>query len=199
REIAAPDPAAPLLEVRDLTIEVRTTDGFRPVVNGVSLTLARGETVGLVGESGSGKSMTAQAILGLVNSPAIRIARGSIRYQGRELLGNPAEYRRVRGREIGMIFQEPMTSLNPAYTVGDQIAETIRTHTKCSSREAWKRAVAELDRVGIADAARRADDYPHSFSGGMRHRAMIAMALSCRPKILLADEPTTALDVTVEG
>ncbi len=191
--------ATPLLEVRDLTIEVRTPAGFRPVVSNVNLTMSTGETVGLVGESGSGKSMTAQAILGLVSSPTVRIARGSIRYNGRELVGNPAEYRRVRGREIGMIFQEPMTSLNPAYTVGDQISETIRTHTRCSAREAWTRTVAELERVGIADAARRADDYPHSFSGGMRQRAMIAMALSCRPKILLADEPTTALDVTVEG
>ena len=189
-----------LIEIEDLVIEFRTDGGWIPVVRGGSLRIDPGTVHALVGESGSGKTVTALSILGLLPRGSGRIARGSIRLEGRELtsLSEP-EIRRIRGAEIGMIFQEPMTSLNPAFTIGEQIAETVRRHLRSGRRQAWSRAVEVLDQVGIPAAARRAHDYPHNFSGGMRQRAMIAMAIACKPKCLIADEPTTALDVTVQA
>jgi oligopeptide transport system ATP-binding protein len=190
----------PLLEIRDLKIEFDSDDGWMRVVDGVRLDVPQGGARALVGESGSGKTVTALAVMGLLPKRHSRIPGGRIRLQGRDLLGQTErQMRGVRGSEIAMIFQEPMTSLNPAYTVGEQIAETVRVHTGASRREAWARTVESLDLVGIPAAARRAAEYPHTFSGGMRQRVMIAMAISCRPKLLIADEPTTALDVTVQA
>ncbi|MBC3191117.1 ABC transporter ATP-binding protein [Pseudonocardia sp. C8] len=187
-----------MLEVRDLTVEVATASGPTVVVDRVGLSVAAGETLGLVGESGSGKTLTSLAILRLLGSSA-RIAGGSVVLDGTELTElDERRMREVRGGRIGMVFQEPMTALDPAYTVGEQVAETVRRHLRLSRREAWRRAVAALDRVGIPSAAQRARDYPHHFSGGMRQRVVIAIALSCDPVLLLADEPTTALDVTVQ-
>jgi peptide/nickel transport system ATP-binding protein len=192
--------AAPLLEVRDLAIEFFTPHGTIRVVEGASFALEPGETLGIVGESGSGKSVTCRAIFGLVRPPSGRVAAGSIRYRGQELLDLPsAELRDLTGREISMIFQEPLRSLDPAFTVGEQIAETVRGHTGSSRRDAWRRAVDMLELVGIPSARTRASDYPHQFSGGMAQRVMLAIALSCSPKVLIADEPTTALDVTVQS
>ncbi len=168
-------------------------------VDGVSLAVKPGETLALVGESGCGKSVTALSILRLVPEPPARI-RGRIEFRGRDLLAlSPAEVRDVRGKDISMIFQEPMTSLNPAYTVGDQISEAVMAHGKVKKKEAWARAVEMLGLVGIPSAAQRAGEFPHQMSGGMRQRVMIAMALACNPKLLLADEPTTALDVTIQA
>ena len=173
--------------------------GELTVVSGVDLEVRAGRTVGLVGESGCGKSVTAMAIMGLLGE-AGRIGRGSIRFAGRELVGMPrSELNRIRGDEIAMIFQEPSASLNPAFTVRHQITETLRVHERLTRRQAAARAVELLDHVGIPGAAQRADDYPHQFSGGMAQRAMIAMALACNPKLLIADEPTTALDVTIQA
>ena len=189
-----------LLQVRGLAVEFPIGGRWTPVVNDASLTLGRGETLGLVGESGSGKSITSMAVLGLVGELGGRVARGSVRFDGEEVTGaKPSLLRHLRGERIGMIFQQPGRSLNPAFTVGDHIAETIRRHRGVSRAEAWKRAVSLLDRVGISRAAERAGDYPHQFSGGMCQRVMIAMAISCEPQLLIADEPTTALDVTVQA
>jgi peptide/nickel transport system ATP-binding protein len=188
----------PLLEIQDL--EIAFPGGREPVVRGVSLSVGRGEIVGLVGESGSGKTMTALAVLGLVPPPG-RVTGGRILLEGKQdvLTLRPRDLRAVRGRRIAMVFQEPATAFNPVYTIGFQIAEAVRAHRKISRREALDEAARLLDRVAIADARRRLGDYPHQLSGGQRQRAMIAMALAGGPDLLLADEPTTALDVTLQA
>ncbi len=169
-------------------------------VNGVSYQLQEGETLGVVGESGSGKSVHALSIMGLIPQPPGKIESGQVMFEGRDLLKiSNEEMRRIRGKDIAMIFQDPMTSLNPVLTIGTQITEALRLHMGMNKNQARKRAAELLDLVGIIDAARRLDDYPHQFSGGMRQRVMIAMALSCNPKLLIADEPTTALDVTIQA
>jgi len=189
-----------LLEIVDLEVEFASQGRTVRAVDRVSLTLERGETLGIVGESGSGKSITAMSIMRLVPVPPGRYAGGRILFEGRDLLTAPdADLRRVRGKEIAMIFQDPMTSLNPVLTVGRQITEVLETHMGMSAAAARTRAGELLDLVGIPSAARRLDDYPHHFSGGMRQRVMIAMAVACRPKLLIADEPTTALDVTIQA
>jgi peptide/nickel transport system ATP-binding protein len=191
---------APLLEIRDLVVQFPSPSGWLTVVDHVSFSVGRNDVVCVVGESGSGKSVTMQAALGLVQPKGGRVLSGSVMFAGQELVGMPnRQLNRIRGNDIGFIFQEPMTSLNPAYTVGDQIAEVVRRHRGVSRRDAWKRAIEVLDRVHIASAASRAGDYPHQFSGGMRQRVMIAMAIACDPKLLIADEPTTALDVTIQA
>jgi peptide/nickel transport system ATP-binding protein len=187
----------PLLEVQDLSVELQTHRGPAYAVRDVSFALEPGESLGLIGESGSGKSITAMALMGLL--PENARVTGSIRFEGQELVGKPErEMCELRGDRIGMIFQEPMTALNPVHTIGDQVAEPLRLHRNVSRTEARKQAVALLDRVGIPDAARRIDAYPHQFSGGQRQRITIAMALACGPDLLIADEPTTALDVTIQ-
>ena len=192
--------AAPLLDVRGLKTCFATDEGELPAVDGISFSVAAGRTLGIVGESGCGKSVTALAVMGLVRAPPGRIESGEVLFQGRDLLRlSQAELRELRGNQISMIFQEPMTSLNPAFTVGDQIAEAIRRHKKVGKREARARAIEMLRRVRIPSPEHRVDDYPHRLSGGMRQRAMIAMALACDPKLLIADEPTTALDVTIQA
>ena len=189
---------APLIEVRDLGVRLNTSRGPAQAVRGVSFALKRGETLGLVGESGCGKSVTALALMGLL--PDSAVISGSIRLDGSELVGlSDANYCKLRGNRISMIFQEPMTALNPMHTIGRQVAEPLRRHTNCSAAEARKEAIALLDRVGLPDAAKRVDAYPHQFSGGQRQRVTIAMALACQPDVLIADEPTTALDVTIQG
>jgi oligopeptide/dipeptide ABC transporter ATP-binding protein len=190
-----------LLEVSNLRTFFETDAGVSRAVDGVSFAVEAGEIVGVVGESGSGKSVTSLSILGLVPRPPGRIEKGSsVRFKGEELVGAPeARLRQVRGNEIAMIFQEPMTSLNPVYPVGEQIAEALRLHRKMGKREARARAVELLREVGIADPEERARAYPHQLSGGMRQRVMIAIALSCEPALLIADEPTTALDVTIQA
>jgi oligopeptide/dipeptide ABC transporter ATP-binding protein len=191
--------APPLLEVEDLTIEVRGADGTAlPIVRGVSFTVADGEVLGIVGESGSGKTMTLLALLGLL-PPRVRV-RGAVRFRGRDLLTlSEPELRKLRGAEIAVVFQDPMSSLNPVQRVGDQVAEQLRAHRGLDRGAAAKRAIELLERVGIPHAASRARSYPHELSGGMRQRVMIAAALSCEPALLLADEPTTALDVTIQA
>ncbi|PYC65488.1 ABC transporter ATP-binding protein [Micromonospora arborensis] len=190
--------SAPVLEIRDLSVSFPTETGTVSAVDGVSLDLAPGEIVGMVGESGCGKSVTAMSIAGLLPGSA-RIT-GSVRLNGTELVGaRESALRRVRGQEIAYIFQEPMTSLNPVLTVGRQIGEVLQVHERMSRRAARARAVELLTRVGIPSAAVRVDAYPHQLSGGMRQRVMIAMAVACGPKVLVADEPTTALDVTVQA
>jgi microcin C transport system ATP-binding protein len=192
-------PHQPVLEVRDLAVTFASERGVARVVDGTSFNLTPGRTLGLVGESGCGKSVTALALLGLVPPPG-RIVGGSVRLGGQDLSLLPeAELDAVRGRRIAMIFQEPMTALNPVFPVGDQIAEVLRVHSATSRRQAAEAAVAMMARAGIADAGARAGDYPHQLSGGMRQRVMIAMAMICRPDVLIADEPTTALDVTVQA
>ncbi|MEV0167270.1 peptide/nickel transport system ATP-binding protein [Nonomuraea fuscirosea] len=187
-----------LLVVEDLTVTFPTTRGPVEVVKGVSFTVGRDETVGIVGESGSGKSMTSLAIMGLL--PKGARTRGSVRLDGTELLGRPErELRRLRGDQLSMIFQDPLSSLNPYYTVGLQIEEMYRAHRDKSRRNARQVAVEALAQVGLPEPERRVDHYPHQFSGGQRQRVMIAMALVCGPKLLIADEPTTALDVTVQA
>ena len=189
-----------VLEVDGLQTHFFTTVGTVRAVDGVSYSLKPGETLGVVGESGCGKSVSALSILRLVANPPGRIVGGQIRFQGRNLLELPEpDMERVRGNEISMIFQEPMTSLNPLYTVGGQIAEAVALHQGLSRKEAWDRAVEMLRRVYIPEPEKRAHAYPHQLSGGMRQRVMIAMALSCNPKVLIADEPTTALDVTIQA
>ena len=189
-----------LLSVKNLTVEFTTRDGIAPVIDDLSFDLAPGETLSLVGESGCGKSMTALAIMGLIPSPPGRVASGSISLAGEDLLQtSDTRMRAVRGNEISMVFQEPMTSLNPVFTVGEQISETLRRHQGLTRRQAKALSIEMLDAVQIPLPARRINDYPHQLSGGMRQRVMIAMALACRPKVLIADEPTTALDVTVQA
>ncbi len=191
--------SAPLLAVEHIRVEFNVKGEWLPVVEDVSFEVQPGQTIGLVGESGSGKTVSALAVMGLL-PPGGRLAAGSVGFGGRELTAmGPKELRKLRGAEISMIFQEPMTSLNPAYSVGNQIAEQVRVHSGLSRKEAWGVAVEMLDKVEIPNAAKRAREYPHLFSGGMRQRVMIAMALSCQPKLLIADEPTTALDVTTQA
>ncbi len=192
--------ARPILSVHDLRVGFATEAGLLQAVDGVSFELGAGEVLAIVGESGSGKSVTAQTIMGLTRSPNTQI-EGSVRLRGDELIdANEAELQKVRGEDIAMVFQDPMTSFNPVYRVGAQIVEAIRAHRReMGEREAHKLAIAMLESVGIPDAERRVDDYPHQFSGGMRQRAMIAMALSLEPSVLVADEPTTALDVTIQA
>jgi peptide/nickel transport system ATP-binding protein len=190
----------PLLEVRDLETHFFTEDGVTRAVDGVSFVVGSGETLGIVGESGCGKSVTALSVLRLLPERIGRIVRGSVRFEGIDLLKlSEAEMRDIRGNRIAMIFQEPMTSLNPVLTIGHQIAEALRVHKGMSREEAREEARHMLEVVRIPDAQSRTDDYPHQFSGGMRQRAMIAMALACSPKLLIADEPTTALDVTIQA
>jgi oligopeptide transport system ATP-binding protein len=193
-------PTGSLLEIRNLRTEFRSEGARLKAVDDVSLSLGYGDTLGIVGESGCGKSVTALSIMRLVPSPPAEISGGEILFEGEDLLmRSPAKMREIRGGAISMIFQEPMTSLNPILTVGSQIVEAIRLHQRVTRREARQRAVEALRLVSIPSPERRVDDYPHQLSGGMRQRAMIAMALSCQPKLLLADEPTTALDVTIQA
>ena len=190
----------PLLRVIDLHVHFRTDDGLVKAVNGVSFDLAPGETLGIVGESGSGKTVTNLALLGLIPQPPGIIAGGRALYRGQDLLHlNIAQLAQIRGRKIAMIFQDPMTALNPFLTVGEQLTEVTRLHLKHSAQQARRHAIDMLAKVGIPSPDRRIDDYPHQFSGGMRQRVMIAMALSCQPDVLIADEPTTALDVTIQA
>ena len=192
--------ATPLLSVRNLRTVFGTMQGEVTAVDDVSFDVVPGEVLGIVGESGSGKSVTALSIMGLLPQPPGRVAGGEILFEGRDLLKlSPGALRQMRGSAIGMIFQEPMTSLNPVFTIGDQISETVRVHERIGAQAARNRAIEMLEKVGIPSPARRIDDYPHQLSGGMRQRVMIAMALSCSPKLLLADEPTTALDVTIQA
>jgi oligopeptide/dipeptide ABC transporter ATP-binding protein len=195
----AADPTDPLLVVDDLAVSFATEEGVVQAVDGVSFSVGRGEIVAIVGESGSGKSVTAMTLMGLTRSPNARFA-GTARIDGHELVGASGdELRRIRGAEIAMVFQDPMTSLDPVYRIGDQIVEQIHAHEKISKAAAMDRAVELMERVGIPRARDRLRSYPHQFSGGMRQRVMIAMALSCSPQLLIADEPTTALDVTVQA
>jgi len=187
-----------LLEIKDLTIHYITDDGVVKAVNGIDLTLEEGDTLGLVGETGAGKTTTALGVLRLVPNPPGKIIDGKILYKGEDIMEkSEAQMRKIRGGEISMIFQDPMTALNPVLKVGDQIAEVIHLHGNCSRTEAMGRALEMLEMVGIP--AERASDYPHQFSGGMKQRVVIAIALACNPKLLLADEPTTALDVTIQA
>ena len=189
-----------LLEVENLRIELTTRDGTAPVIDDLSFALEAGETLSFVGESGCGKSMTALALMGLLPDKIGRIASGAIRFDGEDLTkASDARLREIRGNDISMIFQEPMTSLNPVFTIGEQIAEVLRAHQGLSRQAAWDHAVELIDAVRIPNPKGRAGDYPFQMSGGQRQRAMIAMALACKPKILIADEPTTALDVTVQA
>jgi oligopeptide/dipeptide ABC transporter ATP-binding protein len=195
--MASPDR---LLDVVDLKTYFDTDEGTVKAVDGVSFHLDKGETLGVVGESGSGKSVTSLSVMRLIPVPPGRIAAGQMLFEGQDLVKrSEREMRRIRGNEISMIFQEPMTSLNPVYTVGDQIAEAIVLHQKKTHRQAMKQAAEMLDLVGIPEPGKRVKNYPHQMSGGMRQRVMIAMALSCNPKLLIADEPTTALDVTIQA
>ena len=197
---ALPAQARPLLSVESLTVGFPTERGWATVVEDVSFEVAAGERVALIGESGCGKSVTAQAILGLTGYSGGRVEGGSIRFDNRDVLAMGAgEMRSLRAESIAMIFQEPMSCLDPAYTVGQQIGEVLRRHRGLSRPAARAEAIELLDRVGVPDARRRVDDYPHTLSGGMRQRALIAQALSCRPRLLIADEPTTALDATVQA
>lgn len=190
----------PLIEVKNLKTHFATEDGIVKSVDGVSFEINEGETLGIVGESGCGKSVTSISIMGLIPQPAGKIVEGEILFKGEDLVKKSvSDLRKIRGNEISMIFQEPMTSLNPVYTVGDQIAEAVILHQKLSKKDAMAKAVEMLKRVGIPSPEKRVNDYPHQMSGGMRQRVMIAMALSCNPKLLIADEPTTALDVTIQA
>ncbi|MDH4028608.1 MAG: ABC transporter ATP-binding protein, partial [Nitrospirota bacterium] len=190
----------PILEIKDLKVYFDTDHGAAKAVDGIDLKIMKGTTLGLVGESGCGKSVTCLSILRLIGSPPGRIAGGEILYKGRDLLAlTEKEMERVRGNDISMIFQEPMTSLNPVFTIGDQIKEAIMLHQKKGSAEARDLTINMLRKVGIPSPERRINEYPHQMSGGMKQRVMIAMALSCNPEILIADEPTTALDVTIQA
>jgi oligopeptide transport system ATP-binding protein len=198
--LGAPPTSDALLDVRNLKTHFHVMDGTVPAVDGVSFSLGRGQTLGIVGESGSGKSVTALTVMRLLDIPPAEIVEGEIWFDGNEILRVPLEQmRKLRGNEMAMIFQEPLTSLNPVFTVGDQIAEQVELHKKVKKKEAWDRAIESLRLVGIPLPERRVKQYPHEMSGGMRQRVMIAMALSCEPKLLIADEPTTALDVTIQA
>ena len=189
-----------LLEIKGLKTHFKTDDGWLHAVDGVDMTVDAGETLGVVGESGCGKSVTAKTVMKLIDMPPGRIVAGQVLWQGRDLVPLSAdEMRKIRAKEIAIIFQEPMTSLNPVYTVGEQVAESLRLHERLSRKDAMDRAVEMLRLVRIPTAERRVRDYPHQFSGGMRQRVMIAIALACNPKLLIADEPTTALDVTIQA
>jgi oligopeptide/dipeptide ABC transporter ATP-binding protein len=191
--------AEPLLEVKDLKVQFRTEDGVVKAVDGVSFGLSQGEVLGIVGESGSGKSVTMMSVLRLINDPNMR-TEGEVIYKGRDVMKlDKNQMQEIRGAEISMIFQDPMTSLNPVYRIGEQITESILTHQDIDKKAARRRAIDLLGQVGIPQADRRVDDFPHQFSGGMRQRAMIAMALANNPDVLIADEPTTALDVTIQA
>lgn len=190
----------PLLSVKDLHTVFYTSDGRNPAVRGVSFDIMPGETLGVVGESGCGKSVTAFSVMGLIPYPPGRIEAGEVLFEGQDLLKKtPDEMRAIRGSKMSMIFQEPMTSLNPVYTIGDQISEVLEHHLGYTRAEGFEKAVHLLHSVGIPEPARRVKQYPHEMSGGMRQRVMIAMALACDPKLLIADEPTTALDVTIQA
>jgi len=190
----------PLLDIQGLKTHFKTDDGWLHAVDGVDLSVDPGETLCVVGESGCGKSVTAMSVMRLIAMPPGRFAGGRILWKGRDLIALPDEaMRRIRMKEIAIVFQEPMTSLNPVYTIGQQIGEALRLHQGLNRRDATERAIAMLRRVHIPTPERRVHDYPHQFSGGMRQRAMIAMALSCGPQLLIADEPTTALDVTIQA
>ncbi|MER7984336.1 ABC transporter ATP-binding protein [Streptomyces noursei] len=192
--------AEPLLDVQDLRVEFRTRDGVAKAVNGVSYTVAAGRTLAVLGESGSGKSVTAQAVMGILDSPPGFVTGGRILFQGRDLLTlGREERRRIRGAKMAMIFQDALSALNPVLSVGAQLGEMFRVHTGASRKDAREKAVALMERVGIPAARARVGDYPHQFSGGMRQRIMIAMALALEPDLIIADEPTTALDVTVQA
>ncbi|MES2208679.1 MAG: ABC transporter ATP-binding protein [Chloroflexota bacterium] len=199
--IGAPPPRDVLLEVRNLRTTFKVLDGIVPAVDGISFSLKRGQTLGIVGESGSGKSVTALTIMRLLDIPPATVGEGSeVWFDGREILSMPLEeMRKIRGSEMAMIFQEPLTSLNPVFTIGDQIAEQVALHQRLGKKAAMARAVESLALVGIPSPERRVKQYPHEMSGGMRQRVMIAMALSCDPKLIIADEPTTALDVTIQA
>ena len=190
----------PLLEIKGLKTHFKTDDGWLHAVDGVDMHIDAGETLGVVGESGCGKSVTAKTVMKLIDMPPGKIVAGQVLWQGRDLVPlGPEEMRKIRAKEIAIIFQEPMTSLNPVYTIGEQIAESIRLHEGLSKKAAMDRAVEMLQLVRIPTPERRIKDYPHQFSGGMRQRVMIAIALACNPKLLIADEPTTALDVTIQA
>ena len=198
--MSAIESASPLLKVRDLVVEFNTDQGVVRAVDGVSFELNAGDTLGLVGESGCGKTVTGLALLGLVPAPPGRIVSGSIEFMGRDLVTlHENELRKIRGSEIAMIFQEPMTALNPVFRIGNQMMDVLRLHQGLTRSQAKAAAIEMLAKVGIPEPASRIDDYPHQLSGGMRQRVMIAMALSCGPKLLVADEPTTALDVTTQA
>ena len=198
--VGAPRPSGPVLAVAGLHVSFRVGKQWVPVVRDVSLEVAAGETLGLVGESGCGKSVTGLSIMGLLPDRVGRVDTGRIELEGQPLLGlSERALADVRGARAAMVFQEPMTSLDPAFTVGRQVAEVVRRHTRATRREAWRRAVELLELVGIPDPHRRARDYPHRFSGGMRQRVLIAIAVACEPRLLIADEPTTALDVTTQA
>ncbi|MBZ4414158.1 ABC transporter ATP-binding protein [Myxococcus faecalis] len=198
--VASPSAEGPLLDVRGLTVELSREEGPVRAVDGVSFALPPGGTLGVVGESGCGKSLTALSVLRLAPQPPVRVAGGEVLFEGRDLLTLPEEeLRRVRGRHVAMVFQEPMTSLNPVFTVGEQISEGVRLHLGASRSQARERAVEMLRQVGIPAPGERVDAWPHQLSGGMRQRVMIAMALACDPSLLIADEPTTALDVTIQA
>ena len=190
----------PLLEIKGLKTHFKTDDGWLHAVDGVDIAIDAGQTVSVVGESGCGKSVTAKTVMKLIDMPPGRIVAGQVLWQGRDLVPlPPAQMQAIRAKEIAMIFQEPMTSLNPVYPIGEQIAESVRLHEGLSRRDAMDRAVEMLRLVKIPTPERRVNDYPHQFSGGMRQRVMIAIALACNPKLLIADEPTTALDVTIQA
>jgi peptide/nickel transport system ATP-binding protein len=190
---------APLLEVADLRVHFETDDGLVKAVDGISYSVDRGQTLGIVGESGSGKSVSSLTVMGLTRARNARIS-GTVRFDGKDLLtASDEDIRQIRGNDVAMIFQDPLSSLHPFYKIGTQIAEAVRAHREVSKAQAWDRAVEMLGLVGIPEPRKRADAYPHEFSGGMRQRAMIAMALANDPKLLIADEPTTALDVTVQA
>jgi peptide/nickel transport system ATP-binding protein len=198
--VAADAERTPILAIDKLKVSLFTRRGVLPAVDGLSLSVASGETVAIVGESGCGKSLAALAVMRLLPEPPAKIVGGAVRFMGRDLAAlSDREMQRVRGKDISMIFQDPMTSLNPVLTVGDQLIEAVRRHTDVSLKEAGNRAVELLRQVRIPDAERRLDDYPHQMSGGMSQRVMIAMAIACGPQLLIADEPTTALDVTVQA